>query len=179
MNNPRKLSALADESQSDSTMFDGVDHATEPLPQQAGLPSASDEDIPEWAVLPPNLKIPRGKRVTFIRFRASWTDAPEKGERQCLLWTLTDGEEKLANDRCGGSSTRAPAEYSKQMIRAVDGVMVDWSKSRGPGSVDEFWREIGPKGRTMLMRLYAQLHLPSDEDINDFFEHCVAVRTAS
>ena len=176
--NARKLTSSPVEEQVHND-FEDADHAVDPLPAVAGVPDPEGDDVPEWGVVPENLRVPKGKRIMFIRFRAEWTDAPMKGERQCIIWTLTDGEEKLANDRCGGSSSRAPAEYSKQMIRAIDGVTVDWSKRVGPGSIDEFWREIGPKCRGMLMRIYAQLHLPSDPELNDFFEHCVAVRTAS
>jgi hypothetical protein len=175
----RKLSSMPATEEPKQDDFPEVDHATEPLPAAATMPEPEGDDVPDWVVIPDNMKIPRGKRLTFVRFRANWTDSPFKGERQCVIWTLTDGEEKLANDRCAGSPTRAPAEYTKQMIRVVDGVLVDWSKTRGPGSVDEFWKEIGPKCRSMLMRMYTQLHLPSDEDINDFFQHCVAVRTAN
>jgi hypothetical protein len=107
------------------------------------------------------------------------TDTPLKGDRHCIAWTLSDGEERLAAQRCGGDSARYAAEFTKQFIRAVDGVTVDWSKSRGPGSVDEFWKEIGPKGRHLATRIYTKTHLPTDEEVNRFFEHCVAVRTAS
>lgn len=163
---------------------EGVDpeeqeEAPEAPAPRAALPASSGDDIPEWALLPATLKVPKARQVVFLRFPPALTGNPLRGERQCIVWTLSDGEEKLANDRTGGSSARAAAEFTKQMIRAVDGVAVDWSKPKGPGSLDEFWREVGPKGRNMLMRIYTQLHLASDEETRDFFENCVAVRTAS
>ncbi len=145
----------------------------------ANLPEASTDELPTWAVVPSGLKPPRGRNVLFLRIPADFTDTPYKGERQCTIWTLSDGDEKMALRRCQGDPNRAASEYTRQMLRAVDGVVSAWDKPAGPGSVDEFWREIGAKGRNMLMRVYTQLHLPTDAEMANFFEHCVAVRTAS
>lgn len=162
--------------QVDDSEFDPEAVPPEPPPR---LPLAAGDDVPDWAVVPGHLKVPKGRQVVFLRFAPGITAAPDKGERQCIVWSLSDGEEKIANDRTGGNSGRAPAEFTKQMIRAVDGISVDWGKAKGPGSLDEFWREVGPKCRNLLMRVYTQLHLASDEETRDFFENCVAVRTAS
>lgn len=143
------------------------------------LPEPAGDDVPDWVVYPADLKVPKGRQVVFLRFPAGLTASPDKGDRQCVVWSINDGEEKMANDRTNGSSARAPSEFTKQMIRVVDGVTVDWSKMRGPGSLDEFWREIGPKGRNLLMRIYTQLHLATEAETRDFFENCVAVRTAT
>lgn len=171
-----KNKLIASEAESEETLHDPEAEA-EAAPSPAKLPEPAGDEVPDWVVLPAQMKAPRGRQVVFLRFPPALTAAPEKGERQCIVWSLSDGEEKLANDRTNGSSARAPSEFTKQMIRAVDGVMVDWSKARGPGSLDEFWREVGPKGRNLLMRIYTQLHLASEEETRDFFEHCVAVRT--
>lgn len=152
--------------------------AAEEAPPKPALPVSDGDEPPEWAVVPANLKVPKGRQVIFLRFPPGLTNNPSKGERQCIIWSLTDGEEKMANDRTGGSAARAAAEFTKQMIRAVDGIVVDWSKPKGPGSIDEFYREIGPKCRNLLMRVYTQLHLASEDETRDFFESCVAVRTA-
>jgi hypothetical protein len=179
MEDQKKLSAFAFDDEPAQAVVDAQEAEEVAAPAAPpGLPASQGDDVPDWALVPSQLRIPKGKQVLFLRFRAEMTDAPLKGERQCIVWSLTDGEEKLANDRCAGNSSRAPAEFSKQMIRAVDGVPTDWGRSKGPGAVDEFWREIGPKGRNMLMRIYTQLHLASDNEVRDFFEHCVAVRTA-
>lgn len=147
-------------------------------PVRAALPAASGDDVPDWVVIPKDLRIPKGRQVFFLRFPATMTDTPLKGERQAIVWTLTDGDERLANDRCEGRAARASTEYTKQMIRAVDGSVATFMRPSGPGSVDEFWREIGGKGRNLLMQLYSRLHLASDEETQHFFENCIAVRTA-
>jgi hypothetical protein len=177
MEDTRKLSSIVLDEEPEATVEPEAEsaEAAKPAPK---IPEAQGDDVPDWVIMPKHLKVPRGKQIVFLRFPASLTDTPSKGDRQCIAWSLTDGEEKLAADRCDGKPNRAAAEYSKQMLRAVDGVVVDWSKPRGPGSVDEFWREIGPKGRNILMRVYTQMHLASDEELRDFFEQCVAVRTA-
>lgn len=181
MSNANKMQAV-DESEFEQAEHEPIDDesdgAADEKPAAPKLPTASQDDAPEWAVIPVNLQVPKGRQVVFLRFPAALTGNPYRGERQCIVWTLSDGEEKLANDRTGGNMNRAPAEFTKQMIRVVDGVRVDWSKAKGPGSVDEFWREIGPKGRNLLIRIYTQLHLATDDEVTSFFESCVAVRTA-
>lgn len=172
----KKLSAFLADEEPDDVVSADMDEAGEEVPSPA-LPASGGDDIPPGFMMPTDLRIPKGAQVVFIRIPAEMTATPLKGERQCLVWAITDGEEKLANDRCEGKSNRAPAEYTKQMIRAIDGVRVDWSKTRGPGSIEEFWREIGPKSRNLLMRIYTQVHLASDEEARSFFENCVAVRT--
>jgi len=134
--------------------------------------------VPDWVVVPAGLRVPRGRQMVFLRFPPSITGDGVKGERQCICWELSDAEEKLAHDRCGGNAARSAVEFPKQMLRAVDGVQADWSRSKGPGSVDEFYREIGPKGRNILGRVYTMLHMTTQDELVDFFENCVAVRTA-
>lgn len=169
-----KLTAFAVD-ESTETNADPVSEAeASPTPQ---LPTAQGDDVPDWAVVPRDLRVPKGRQVLFVRIPAAWTDTPLKGDRQCICWTLTDGDEKLAGDRCEGKAGRAGSEYTKQMVRAVDGHCATWMRNRGPGAIDEFWSEIGAKGRNMLMRLYTQLHLASDDEVRDFFENCIAVRS--
>lgn len=177
MEEVRKLSSIVLDEDPETPPEPEPEDAEPPKPAPK-IPEAQGDDVPEWALVPGHLKVPRGKQVVFLRFPAPLTETPAKGDRQCIAWSLTDGEEKLAADRCDGKANRAAAEYTKQMLRAVDGVVVDWGKMRGSGSIDEFWREIGPKGRNILMRVYTQMHLASDDELRDFFEQCVAVRTA-
>lgn len=180
MNKPVDLSDIA---APDDTFEPDAPQGTEPdptLPEEKPaprLPPSAGSSAPDWALIPANLRPPRGRQVIFVRIPALLTDSPVRGERQCIVWSLSDGDERLAADRCKGEASRASAEYTKQMLRAVDGSVVDWSKSKGPGSVDEFWREIGPKGRNLLVRLYSQLHMASDAELADFFENCIAVRS--
>lgn len=155
----------------------GTDDAPKP---PAKMPEASGDELPEWAVVPAGLKVPRGRQVIFLRFPGAMTHANWKGDRQCVVWTLSDTDEKVAHKRCAGDSNRVSAELTKQMIRAIDGSVADWGAAKGTaGSIDEFWREIGPKGRQLLMRVYVQTHHPDEAEVRDFFERCIAVRTAS
>jgi hypothetical protein len=170
MEENRKLVAMDEESEAPQAL------AVEETPSPR-LPAADGNDVPEWAVVPKELRPPKGRQVLFLRIPAKLTDTPLKGERQCIVWTLSDGDEKLAGERCEGKAGRASAEYTKQMIRAVDGQVASWMRTSGPGSLEEFWREIGGKGRNILMRVYSQLHLADDEELRDFFENCIAVRT--
>lgn len=135
--------------------------------------------VPGWAIVPKGLPVPKGRQAVFMRFRASMTEAPHKGERQIICWTLTDHEEKLANQRAQNNPDAVSSEYAKQMIRAIDGVVADWGATKGAGSVDEFWREVGPKGRNLIIRVFTQLHHASEAELADFFEDCIAVATAS
>lgn len=173
MEQSRNLSAFAADEEPATPDPDAT-----PAPPEPGLPAPAGGEVPEWALIPKDLRVPKGRQVVFIRIRAALTDTPEKGERQCICWSLSDGDEKLATDRCEGKAGRASSEYTKQMIRAVDGSVVTWMRPRGPGSIDEFWSEIGSKGRNLLMRTYSKLHLADDDEVRDFFEQCIAVRTS-
>lgn len=143
----------------------------------APLPDARAGGAPAWATIPGGLKFPRGRQVAFIRFLAAWTDTPQKGDRQCIVWGLTDVDEKIALSRAIGDPNRAAGELSKQMIRSIDGLQVDWSGDDNPANIDTWWREIGGKCRQMLIRIYTQLHVLSEDDRRTFFESCIELRT--
>jgi hypothetical protein len=139
-------------------------------------------EIPSWVILPPSegdgaLRYPPGRAVYFLRFRAEWTDTPQKGDRQCVVWPLSDRDEKLAYGRInlGTSGVKAVSlEMAKQMVRAIDGVKVNWSGKRGPSSIDEFWTDIGARCRSMIERLFLKTHSLDQAQVDDFFENCVA-----
>lgn len=137
---------------------------------------------------PPGFKIPKGTSerpfrfpkgidVLFVTIPGSCTMYPHKGDRQVIIWSLTDGDEKLAYGR-STSTTRAPSELAKQMVRAIDGEVTNWTGDPGqPGAdIDRFWHEIGPKGRDLLHRLNVQINGMNREELTHFFEHCIAVR---
>lgn len=153
-----------------------------PRPLVAGtyspMPRATKEGPPAWAPMPAGVKAPAGAQVMFVRFRAEWTATPSKGERSCICWPLTDHEEGIALMRCKGSSERAINELAKQMLRVVDGHVVDWSGEDSPGNVDEWWNEIGAKCRQLLVRMYTQMHVLDEAERADFFENCIELRTA-
>lgn len=135
--------------------------------------------LPEWAEMPAGLNPPKGAPLGFLMFKPEWTRCPEKGARTCIVWSLTDMDERLAFARVRDHLATAANEMAKQMIRAVDGVKVDWSAKEGaPGNLDDFWKEIGPKCRAMVVRYYNRTHMMSPEETADFLSNCVAVRTA-
>lgn len=133
---------------------------------------------PDWCPIPSGLKIPPGRQIGFMLFRASWTDAPQKGDRTCVLWSLSEAEEKMAYTRARGDALRSIGELAKQMIRVVDGQRADWTLGVGAGNVDRFWDDIGRKCCQMIQNYYLKTHTLSQEEQQDFFMNCLVVRTA-
>lgn len=148
----------------------------EPDPTGAASP-ADPNAIPEWVTLPEGIVLPKGRQLTFVRFRAAWTIRPEKGDRVCVLWPLTEADEKLALKRTRGEALRTIDELTKQIIRVIDGHKADWTGTRTAGTVNMFWDEIGPKCRQQLKNIYAKTHTLDLAETTDFFINCVAVRT--
>ncbi len=145
------------------------------------IPEVDPKDpnaIPDWVVLPPDLKVPPGKQLAFLLFRAKWTDKPSKGDRQVILWPLSDADEKLALKRTRGEAMRTLGELSKQMIRAIDGVKADWTGNASTGNVERLWDELGSKCRGLIQNYYAKTHQLAEEDKQDFFLNCLVVRNS-
>jgi hypothetical protein len=147
-----------------------------PVKAFAPIPDARPGGAPGWVKVPQGMRFPRGRQVAFIKLLPQWTDAPHKGERQCIVWGLTDIDEKMAMSRAMGDPNRVVSELTKQMIRSVDGAVVDWSGVGGPGSIDQWWRDIGGKCRQILIRIYTQMNVLPDEDRKHFFENCIELR---
>jgi hypothetical protein len=176
-----------------------------PLELKADEDDAPAEEgaIPLWAQdhLPPGLKIPRGRQVTFMRFRSAWTDAPDKGvmttfkegpkggpyvgkevlSRVLVLWPLGLAEATQARRRAK-SAKETLEELTKQMIRSCDGKRVDWS---GSWAKDEMlvdangvWRELGLKVHPFVTNAYLKMHTLSDEQFADFYLNCIASASA-
>lgn len=133
--------------------------------------------LPAWLALPPDLKIPPDKQIGFMLFRSQWTDRPSKGDRQCLMWPLSDADEKFALKRTRGDMSRGISELAKQMIRAVDGKKIDWAKNSGK-DLENFWDEIGAKCRQQIQNYYLKTHALTKDDQLDFFVNCLVVRTS-
>lgn len=146
--------------------------------QSVDAPPPSTDALPEWALVPDDLVIPPGRTVAVLRFRASWTDTPHKGDRQCLLWNLSVNDEKAALRRMRGEPLRTLEEMSKAMIRAVDGQKADWSGKPGAADVNTWWNDIGSRCRQMVKNYYAKTHALDPEEQMDFFANCIAVRTS-
>ena len=136
---------------------------------------------PPWCPLPTGLKIPIGKSVTFMRFRATWTDRPDLGDRSVVLWPLSDTEILLANDLARGNDNRTVEEMAKMTIRAIDGMLPDRTGNPPVGTiaVSTFWTQISEKCRRQLKVNYMKTHTLSQEEQIDFFTNCFAVRTAA
>ena len=140
---------------------------------------------PAWCKpFPPNFQVPKGKSLVFMRFRAEWTETPHLGERQCVCWGITVGEEYIADKRADERGTRAIPERAKLGIRLVATgdaatlLPVDASKSVAEADVDIFWEQIGLKCRTLLTNSFIQTHSLSEDQRRDFFENCIEVRSA-
>ncbi len=148
-------------------------------PNYLRLPAPSHiVKAPIWwpkGMTPKTLRFPKGHDVVFMRIRGQWTSAKHKGDRYVILWEVSDGDEKLAYGRGMGDPNRAGSEVAKQMIRAIDGAEVTWDGLPGPGNADQFWSEVGAKGRNQLIRMHTQLHIMDRSEQTDFFENCVAV----
>lgn len=166
---------MMSEEEAEAAFGDGIGTT---IPQIENRLAEPVEGVPEWATLPPGFQIPPGKRLGWMRFRAEWTEAPQKGDRWCLMWTLSEAEEKAAYKRCAGDSTRALLELAKATIRVVDGVKADRTGAPGPGNVNAFWAELGVKLRQMIQNYYLKTHTLSPEEQQDFFANCFVVTTA-
>lgn len=154
------------------------DKGDEGIEWEEGVVEASTDGPPAWAKVPVDLSMPPGWVVFFVRFRAAWTNTPGKGDRSVILWNLSEADEKLAARAARGDALRLVDEMSKRMIRAIDGERADWTGKPGPSNVGAFWSEIGGKCRYQLKSLYLKNHTLSPEENLDFFEHCVASRSA-
>jgi len=173
--------------QQDALMETGDEAAEAEMadPVDTSTPARDPEIIPAWCIFPedPKWKIPPGKQLGVFRFRAAWTDRPDLGDRVCVMFSLSDTEEKLAIKRTRGDNGRTLTEMSKGIIRAMGSpdvplVMADWTGKLGPGNVDRFWNDIGPKCRVLIQNFYLRTHSLSQEELADFFQNCMVVKSA-
>lgn len=149
--------------------------------------------IPDWIMFPQHAKWkipPNAGDVFFLRFKAEWMPDKSKGDRTVIFWCLNDNEEKMAGKRTRGDDARWIGEMTKACVRAMGSItpgedkatvpmtMSDWTGTFGPGSVDRFWNEIGPKCRSMLKNLYHRTHSLTAEETADFFLNCMTARSA-
>lgn len=132
--------------------------------------SAIVQGAPDWALIPPNMQIPSGVEVSFMRI-------PLKGggDVQLMTWELGVRDERMGRARAdaGGAGARLVEEMAKQMIRAVDGKPISWGD---PLEVERVWDKIGAKYRNLLSAYYLKLHQLDDEERLDFFENRVVAR---
>lgn len=142
------------------------------------VPVPEEGAVPDWVQVPEGFRFPRGMPLVFMRLRCKYT--PSMGQdRQLICWPINIADQKLALGRSQGDNARAVDEMTKQMVRVVDGMRVDWSGAPGPANIDQWWDMIGAPNRNLLNRVFTQLHIPSPEQVSDFFESCIAVRMGS
>lgn len=146
-------------------------------------PPEPDADVdngapPAWAKIPKGFAFPKdGRQVFFFKFPVEHLALKTKGERQAILWPLSLADERQAMARTRGNSQRVASEYAMQMIRVIDGVVVD-TTGRNPGySREKFFDEIGGQYRTMLENVWSRQHNLTVEEQVDFFLHSVAIRS--
>lgn len=159
-----------------------TDGFEEPEPdEEAAEPEQEASDGPAWATaVPPQLKIPVGVQVTWIRILAKWTYTPSKGDRILLCWPLNEVEEGQAVDRGRGKQHLVTNELAKGCVRLVDGHLADRTGTPGrAGSLASLWRELGPKGRHIMRTYYARAHSMSEDEVLSFFSTCIDSRTAA
>lgn len=156
--------------------FTGMGGELEPGEVEEGKPLTPAQNLAqlrERAIPKGDFPMPAGWVVFILRFRASTTNTPKKGDRTCVLWNLSDTDEKLAARRANGVGIRLIDEMAKGMIRAFDGKKADNFQDIG-----KFWTEIGGKNRTQIKTIYLRNHTMSPEENTDFFEHCIVSLTA-
>lgn len=118
------------------------------------IPSLDASGVPEWArgLVPEDLPIPAGIKLTFMRMRSSLTRRPEIGvpttwlvrnpnrrddgdpkfveevhiSRVVIMWELSVAEERLAIKRAIDDAD-VTSSLAKAFVRAVDGKIADTS----------------------------------------------------
>ena len=163
-----------------------VDEGEPTAPPQVREGSNPRGNLPEWLKpFPPGFRIPKGKRLLCMRFRKEWTDRPDLGERQCVCWQITVGEERICDKRADSLGSGAINERAKISIRLIDAgeneptlVAVNPDKSDPQADADIFWEQIGLKCRAIIADNFLRTHSLSQEERADFFEHCIKVLEA-
>jgi hypothetical protein len=161
-------------------------------------------DVPPWCVVPEGLHFPIGRTVAFVRIPSVWTERPDKGliwdgkerepkfqgkkHRQCILWTLSIADEKLARSQARGDAFALLAEMAKR----TGNVDPATARSAGAGSerfgemnfgsgkahAPTFWAEIGAPMRSFLTSHYQRTHAFTRQQLEHFFLNCFVVKRA-
>lgn len=171
-------------SEEDEALLDGEGGSPKEDEPQKKAPEPGEarevDGMPAWVVVPPGFKFPKkGRMVWFVRFKAELTDTPDKGDRQAILTALTEADEKVARKRAIGDSGKVMQELSKQMIRAIDGELVDWTGKSGPGNPNMLFRDVGYVYRQELQNIFIKSHQFTPEQREDFFMNCFSVMTVA
>lgn len=159
----------------------------EPEPgEDVGDGTGPGEDDEETSLAPKDFPLPEkgvrwpeaGVQVYYVTFKAKWTSTPSKGDRTCVIWHLSPGEEKAAGKKSATDARVFLTEASKAMIRVIDGKVADHLNPT-EANVSQFWTDIGPKCRAQMESLYVKLHHMGIAEMAEFFTDCVAARTVA
>lgn len=150
--------------------LEGPKTSAQKLADIANPQSAVVQGAPEWAIIPPNLVIPRGVEVAFLRIPTR-----TMGEKVVILWDLSVRDERFGRARAMNDGARFVEEMAKQMIRTIDDKIVSWAN---PLDVEKFWDEIGAKHRSVIIAWYMKTHQLDDEERIDFFANRVVAKRA-
>lgn len=150
---------------------------------------SSVDELPAWVKVPPAqptdgtapFALPRGKgkQIIAVKIPAAFTDYPEKGDRQCIMWSMTLADERTALRRAQGRRELLAQEFTMQMIRAIDGMSVDWTRRHRAADPLHFYDEIGPKMRAKLENIYQVQHNLTEMEQLRFFGECIALVTGA
>jgi len=152
-----------------------------PRPTIIDAPADDGIGVPDWFRMngPFPADVQPGTTVIFLRFPVALTGDPKRGERQCAARPLTVALEKFARSRAqDGDAYTLTIELTKAMICVADGAPANHF-AKGPGSVNHFWQEIGPKCRDLLIGMFSKLNRVDAKERADFLSNCVAVRTVA
>lgn len=170
---PEELEALEEE---------GEEGTGEPAPSVTASDLEREVDrsaVPAWVQIPANMEFPPfGVTWTAMRFLAEWTDRPHLGDRQCIVWNLSYGDEKFARRNAKGDAEAVMDEMAKRMIRAIDGEKVNWTVGH-EANPDKFWDEIGKRCRMLLLNHFMKTHQLEQAERLHFLANCLVVRTVT
>jgi len=143
---------------------------------EAEAEEVTDPKLPEWATVPEDLKIPPGRSVFFVRFKAEWTLNKNGHDRVLILWPITVREEKIAIKRARGEVGEIMDELTKMAVRCVDGKPV--KPDMAAQVLGKLWDELGLKCVAQLRNWYQRQHTLEPEQALDFYGSCFAVTSS-
>lgn len=82
------------------------------------------------------------------------------------LYEISSKDEQLASARGMFNMVKATHEAAKAAVGKIDGKAVDNSE----GVVDEWWEEIGPRARGLVVSAYEKAHGVTKKTEEDFFK---------
>lgn len=108
------------------------------------------------------MDLPKTKRIarTYKVPAKDWPDGP----KELTLVELTPDEELLALARAAGRPGARTQELVKQCVVGADAAVL----SPADSSVDELWGKMPSRVRELVTAAYQRIHLPKEEEVDDF-----------